>query len=112
MRKDLDLKDLEQRLKKRRERLAKARRPIDPVVLDQSRIGRLTRMDAMQQQAMSSAAARLAQMEESRINTALQRMADGDYGYCVQCEEEIAQKRLEADPSALTCIRCARSLEQ
>ncbi|MDI6797139.1 MAG: TraR/DksA C4-type zinc finger protein [Desulfatibacillaceae bacterium] len=111
MRDDLDLEAFRQKLTKRKEQLEKARRPIETVTLDQSRIGRLTRMDAMQQQAMSRAAARLAQMEEGRISLALERLAEGDYGYCVQCEEQIPKKRLEADPSALTCIRCARSLE-
>jgi DnaK suppressor protein len=36
-------------------------------------------------------------------------MASGDYGYCMGCEEEIAEGRLRVDPSALTCITCARA---
>lgn len=65
-------------------------------------MGRLSRMDTMQQQAMTRAAARLAAIEEQRIRTALMRMAAGDYGYCMRCDEEIAEGRLRMDPSVLT----------
>jgi DnaK suppressor protein len=68
-------------------------------------------MDAMQQQAMSQAAGRLADIEGRRIRTALKRMAAGDYGYCMNCEEDIAEGRLRVDPSALTCIDCARAAD-
>jgi DnaK suppressor protein len=68
-------------------------------------------MDAMQQQAMTQAAARLSAMEEQRIRTALKRMTSGAYDYCMHCEEEIAEGRLRADPSALTCIACARAAD-
>ena len=111
MRDDIDLKYFKRRLEKRLKEITDHDKPIPPVALDQSRIGRLTRMDAMQQQAMAQATARLARVEMQRIRTALDRMAAGDYGYCVQCEEEIAEGRLRADPSALICIECARSLE-
>jgi DnaK suppressor protein len=111
MRDDVDLKYFKRRLEKRLKEITDHNKPIPPVALDQSRIGRLTRMDAMQQQAMGQATARLAEVEMQRIRTALDRMAVGDYGYCVQCEEEIAEGRLRADPSALICIECARSLE-
>ncbi|MDZ7580863.1 MAG: TraR/DksA C4-type zinc finger protein [Deltaproteobacteria bacterium] len=75
-------------------------------------MGRLSRMDALQQQEMAQAAGRLLEMEQQRIRTALNRMASGDYGYCMHCEEEIAEGRLRADPSALICISCARAKEQ
>jgi DnaK suppressor protein len=69
-------------------------------------------MDAMQQQEMSQAAGRLAAMEQRRIQTAINRMASGEYGYCMNCDEEIAEGRLRADPSALICIDCARAAEK
>lgn len=111
MRDDLDLKYFKQQLKRRLKTLSDAQKAIEPVPLDQSRVGRLSRMDAMQQQAMAQAAARLSANELQRIRTALDRMASGDYGYCLQCEEEIAEGRLRVDPSALTCISCARAEE-
>jgi DnaK suppressor protein len=83
-----------------------------PVELDQARVGRLSRMDAMQQQAMSQAAASLAEMERQRIQSALGRLQSGEYGYCVLCDEEIAEGRLQFDPSVPTCISCARKAER
>lgn len=112
MRHDIDLACFKQRLEKRLAEITQARKPFVPVDLDQARVGRLSRMDAMQQQEMSQAAGRLAAMEHRRIQTAINRMASGEYGYCVHCDEEIAEGRLRADPSALICIDCARAAEK
>jgi DnaK suppressor protein len=83
-----------------------------PVELDQTTIGRLSRMDAVQQQAMALEAERRRSAELARITAALQRIEDGEYGYCLSCGEEIGAKRLELDPSLPTCIACARSVDQ
>ncbi|MDZ7662356.1 TraR/DksA family transcriptional regulator [Thiohalophilus sp.] len=82
------------------------------VELDQTRVGRLSRMDALQGQAMSRAAGQRRQQMLVRIESALRRMDAGDYGYCLRCEEEIAPARLHADPAATLCIRCASASEQ
>ncbi len=81
------------------------------VELDQSCVGRLSRMDALQSQAMSVELKRRRQIELQRTGTALQRIDSGDYGYCVSCDEEIAQARLDIDPSTLQCIECAGKTE-
>ncbi len=78
-----------------------------PVELDQSSVGRLSRMDALQMQAMAQATERRRAVEITRIEAALKRIADGDFGWCVTCGEAIAPKRLEADPTVPTCIDCA-----
>lgn len=78
-----------------------------PVALDQTTQGRLSRMDAMQGQAMALETARRREVELRRIGAALERIETGDYGYCVSCDEEIAPKRLELDPAVPTCINCA-----
>ena len=83
---------------------AEARRPVE---LDQSRVGRLSRMDALQSQAMSVETERRRQVELRRIEAALGRIEDGDYGFCVGCGEAIALKRLEFDPTTPICIDCA-----
>jgi DnaK suppressor protein len=82
------------------------------VTLDQSRVGRLSRMDAMQAQAMAKASGerRLAMLRA--INAALKRVEDGTYGLCVDCEEPIHEKRLEVDPTARRCIDCASEAEK
>lgn len=83
-----------------------------PKELDQTSVGRLSRIDAMQQQQMAKAAARLVDQERRRIETAFKRIGSEEYGYCILCDEEIAEKRLEFDPSILTCITCAQNAEK
>ena len=78
-----------------------------PVELDQTRVGRLSRMDALQNQAMAKETERRRHQELERIDLALKRLADGDYGHCLACGEPIAPKRLAFDPSATLCIDCA-----
>lgn len=78
-----------------------------PVELDQSSVGRLSRMDALQQQAMSNAGKQRRQLERRRIDAALKRIEAGEYGDCVRCGEEIAQRRLKLDPAVPTCIACS-----
>jgi len=80
-----------------------------PVELDQSRVGRLSRMDALQGQAMAQETVRRRKNELGRIKSALTRVENGDYGYCVRCDEEISAARLELDPSMPLCIDCAAS---
>jgi RNA polymerase-binding transcription factor len=77
------------------------------VELDQTKVGRLSRMDAMQAQAMSVETNRRREIELQRIGTALQRLEGDEYGFCVSCGEDIARPRLEVDPSTPVCIDCA-----
>ena len=81
------------------------------VELDQTRVGRLSRMDAMQAQAMSQETNRRRCEELQRISAALRRLDDGEFGYCLQCDEPIARARLEANPTATLCIDCANRAE-
>ncbi|MCO6381893.1 TraR/DksA C4-type zinc finger protein [Oceanicola sp. 502str15] len=78
------------------------------VTLDQQAVGRLSRMDALQSQAMAQAASRLRSAEERRVRAALARLDEGEFGYCTDCGEEIAPARLDQDPSVALCISCAR----
>nr|WP_245228786.1 TraR/DksA C4-type zinc finger protein [Pontixanthobacter sp. CEM42] len=78
-----------------------------PVTLQQDSVGRLSRMDAMQQQAMALASAKRREAEKGRIKAALKRVDEGEWGYCLTCGEEIAAARLENDPSVSQCIGCA-----
>jgi len=77
------------------------------VHLDQSSVGRLSRMDALQQQAMAQNAQRRAAQSLGRIEAALRRCDDGSYGFCIDCDEPIDPRRLNLDPTATRCIRCA-----
>jgi len=77
------------------------------VELDQSKVGRLSRMDALQQQEMAKASESQRSQQVARIDAALARMSSGDFGYCLDCGEEIAAKRLAVDPATPLCIDCA-----
>ena len=79
----------------------------ETVTLDQASVGRLSRMDAIQQQAMAQATERQRSVEISRIENALKRLDEDEYGFCVECGEDISIKRLEIDPAATHCIKCA-----
>ncbi len=98
---------LELRLDKLRELNISSQQSRKTVTLDQSRVGRLSRMDALQGQAMAAETARRRDMEIERIKAALLRIQSDDFGYCLICDEEISFKRLENDPSTPTCVRCA-----
>ena len=78
-----------------------------PVALDQQSVGRLSRMDAMQQQAMSQATEAKRRHDLARIEAAERRLRDGDYGWCDECGEEIPDGRLAIDPMAERCVACA-----
>ena len=82
------------------------------VELDQSKVGRLSRMDAMQGQAMAQAAVRRRHQQLQRIELALQKLEDDAFGLCLLCDERINPRRLELDPTVLTCITCAEQSEQ
>jgi DnaK suppressor protein len=77
------------------------------VVLDQQAVGRLSRMDSMQQQAMAEAQERQRQRDLLRIEMAERRIKAGDYGYCAECDAEIPDGRLDIDPMAEKCVHCA-----
>lgn len=81
------------------------------VELDQSKVGRLSRMDAMQGQAMAQASRERRERTLRLIDSALARIDSDDYGYCQQCEEPIDINRLEFDPTVLLCIDCATKAE-
>ena len=82
-----------------------------PVQLDQTAVGRLSRMDALQGQAMSQELGRRRRLELQKIAGALARIASGDFGWCSRCGEEIDIRRLELDPAAPLCIGCASARE-
>ena len=77
------------------------------VELDQSRVGRLSRMDALQGQAMSQERERRRELQLQHIAAALRRIEQDDYGRCEECGDTIAFERLKFDPAAKLCIDCA-----
>lgn len=76
------------------------------VQLDQTRVGRLSRVDALQQQALAKAALVRAGEQLRRVQAALQRIDSDAYGRCIDCREWIPLARLQADPCVLLCREC------
>ena len=89
------------------ETLAEAGKTVE---LDQARVGRLSRMDALAGQQMALEAARRRRQQLVKIEGALRRIDAGDFGFCLDCDEEIKLGRLQADPSNSLCIHCAEKL--
>jgi len=83
----------------------------NPVVLDQSSVGRLSRMDAMQQQAMAKATRQKSQLRLTQCKVALSSFDRNEYGLCRKCEEPIGYRRLSAKPEAPFCLECQRGTD-
>ncbi len=77
------------------------------VELDQQAVGRLSRMDALQNQAMAKAQQVRRSGEAGRLRAALLRLDSGDYGLCDDCGEDIPPGRLRLDLAAQRCVSCA-----
>ncbi len=105
-------KDIRQRLADRRKQLlsdsAGSSADRAAVELDPTKVGRLSRMNALQMQAMSAALEGRRQQDLKKIDAALERLDEGEYGHCLKCGEAIAPGRLESDPAAPLCAACAR----
>ena len=82
-----------------------------PVELDQTRVGRLSRQDALQAQAMSAAALERDRIAVARLKSAFTKINEGEYGWCEDCGGEIPVARLEIDPTADYCVSCAERHE-
>ena len=77
-----------------------------PVELDQQSVGRLSRMDAMQQQSMDVAREERRRHRLAVLNAALRRLDEDEYGYCLGCGEDILPERLDIDPAVTLCVTC------
>lgn len=113
---ELDLKRYRQRLLELRQALRDVRETGDEaaatVELDQTRQGRLSRMDALQAQAMSVEAKRRREERLRAVVAALARLDNNDFGWCLDCGEPIDPRRLEHDPAVSRCIECAERAER
>ena len=106
--------ELHQRLRSDREeieaQLEASRDGARPVGLDEP-IGRLTRMDAMQQQKMTQANRRSLEARLQQVTGALTALGEGEYGFCVRCEEPVGYPRLKARPETRLCLLCQEEIE-
>ena len=83
-----------------------------PVQLDQQALGRVSRIDAIQQQKMAVANRTNQEFTLVQIVKALRRIQEDDYGYCQKCDKCIPYERLLIRPETNFCIQCQSALEK
>lgn len=111
--KELDSKSLS-KLKKQlkqiehdlEEQLSISKSAAGVVTLDQTSVGRVSRMDAMQQQSMAVSTREKSNRRLQKVRLALKNMETGDYGFCKKCDDLISSPRLFAQPEANLCLSC------
>lgn len=93
------LADLEERIAAYRE----LTKPIPP----SEAIGRVSRMDAINNRSVNEAALRQLEAEQKQLSLAMERMREEKYGKCTRCGADIPVGRLMLMPGALRCVQCA-----
>lgn len=105
-------RSLEVKRAKLEQQLEEAASATGVVTLDQTSVGRVSRMDAMQQQSMAVSTRTKAEASLRKVIAAIRRMDEQDYGYCDNCDEPIEFRRLEVQPEASHCLKCQDQLDQ
>ena len=83
--------------------LKKLTRPISP----ENAIGRVSRMDAINNKSVNEAALRNAINKLTLLKTAIQRVYNEDFGLCIRCKNEIPIQRILLMPQSNKCVHCA-----
>ena len=78
-------------------------KPIAP----ENSLGRLTRMDAINNKSVAEASLRSARRKLSKLKTAFRKVESPDFGICTLCKKPIATPRLMYMPESNRCVRCA-----
>ena len=91
--------------------LAQTRTDTRPVTLDQQSVGRVSRIDAIQQQQMAVASHDQASQQLKQVIQALHRIETDEYGFCLTCAEPVLFARLQAQPIAGLCLKCQSASE-
>lgn len=78
-------------------------KPISP----ENAIGRISRMDAINNRSVNAAALRTLREKAKKIQSALQRINESDFGICGKCKKAIPDGRLLLLPEATLCVNCA-----
>lgn len=108
---DLNLEHLRARLlveqRETVEAIQQAQQSATPVELDQSSVGRVSRIDALQQQALAQGLMERMVIRRRKIEAALARLDSCTYGLCCACQSDLEPERLNADPAAVFCQECA-----
>ena len=91
-------------LKLKIEELKDLTKPIPP----ENAIGRISRMDAINNKSINEAALRTAQSKMAKLEIALYKTDDTQFGICIRCGQEIPEGRLMIMPESSKCVSCAQ----
>lgn len=94
------------KLEKKIEQLKEITQPIEP----DCAIGRVSRMDAINNKSVSEAALRAAKESYSNVLQSIATIDEPDFGLCRVCGQEIQFSRLFVMPGSTKCIRCAKRI--
>lgn len=94
------------------ESVESAKKSAKPVELDQQSVGRVSRIDAIQQQQLSLNSLKRQQMQLNQVRQALMKIDSDDFGLCGVCEEQISESRLLARPEHNLCLPCTKTGEK
>ncbi len=86
-----------------------SRQAARPVELDQTAVGRLSRIDALQNQGLIHNLQEREKVQLAQVLNALRRIEEGSYGLCTACSRPIQLERLLIFPETLTCTSCGTS---
>lgn len=102
--------ELRSEIEKQLERLERSMRVTDeamePVELDQTAVGRLSRIDSLQNQGLTQNLQERERAKLAHIQGALHRLEEGTYGLCVECGSALPFGRLQVVPEAPACAAC------
>ena len=98
--------DLERELSRLKRSMGASERASEVVELDQTAVGRLSRMDSLQSQSMAKSLQEREQVTLALILEALRRVEEGAYGLCVDCGSPISIGRLTVFPESRECAVC------
>lgn len=108
---NLDIAKFEERMKTELESViasleqtVEATATVEP---SQSSSGPVSRIDAIQQQAVAIGLQNRLQLRRRKLEAALGRIASGHYGNCCECQDKLELDRLEADAATVFCLDCA-----
>lgn len=99
--------DLERALSRLQRSMKATKRAARPVKLDQTSVGRLSRMDALQNQGLTQELQQREQAKAAQLTDALRRLDEGAYGRCEGCGDPIGFERLSIFPETRMCATCA-----
>jgi len=98
---------LQQEISKTEELIKEYKEMTQPIAPDCA-IGRVSRMDAINNKSVTEAALRQAEGKLNNLNRVLSQIGSKEFGLCLKCKQPIPVGRILIRPESLYCVRCAR----